>query len=163
MSDTLPPCGIYRTTEEVASIPAGRLVYFHNHGSPGPGIYLPVAWHNNRAQFADRGQTLPEPIEETSRLLARLPDEGLYRVTTEFYCCDAKCRKFDENLLVQLGYNGAAEAILFVPEWTTKGIHLPTTGSPVSLDQLVHLQLLRIDERAEAGPVSAPTAKDMLH
>ncbi len=163
MSETLPPCGIFRTLEAIGAIPAGRLVYFHNHGSPGPGVYLPVAWHNNRAQFADHGHTLPAPFEASAEKLQPLLAEGLYRVTEAFFCCESQCRKFDETLLVQLGYNGAAEAILFVPEWTQKGIHLPTTGSPVSLQQLAYLQPIRIDERAEAGPVGAPTANEMLH
>jgi hypothetical protein len=35
----LPPCGIYRTSQPLGDhVPAGQLVFFHNHGDPGPGI-----------------------------------------------------------------------------------------------------------------------------
>ncbi len=44
----LPPCGIYVTTAALGGIPEGRLVYFHNHGDPGPGLYLPARWKGNR-------------------------------------------------------------------------------------------------------------------
>jgi hypothetical protein len=47
----LPPCGVYRTKTAVAGIEAGRLVYFHNHGDPGPGLYPPESWAQNRAKF----------------------------------------------------------------------------------------------------------------
>ena len=47
----LPPCGIYRTDLALGDeVPAGRLVYFHDHGDPGPGIYLPRDWVANRAR-----------------------------------------------------------------------------------------------------------------
>jgi hypothetical protein len=36
----LPPCGLYRTTLTLDHVPAGRLVFFHNHGIRGR-IYLP--------------------------------------------------------------------------------------------------------------------------
>ena len=41
-------------------MPAGRLVYFHNHGDPGPGIYLPQDWNLNRARWQQRGFTVPD-------------------------------------------------------------------------------------------------------
>ena len=52
---TKPPCGLYRTVADVGEIQAGRLVYFHNHGDPGPGIFLPSSWHGNRARFEGTG------------------------------------------------------------------------------------------------------------
>ncbi|MGB8328946.1 MAG: hypothetical protein WCE62_02375 [Polyangiales bacterium] len=56
----LPPCGLYRTTGTLGSIGAGRLVCFHNHGNPGPGIYLPQRWRYNRAQFEAKGMTVDD-------------------------------------------------------------------------------------------------------
>ena len=44
VSTELPPCGLYRTVKPIGSIEAGRLVYFHNHGDPGPGLYFPESW-----------------------------------------------------------------------------------------------------------------------
>lgn len=41
-SDDRVPCGLYRTTRPIPdAVPAGVLVYYHNHGDPGPGVYLP--------------------------------------------------------------------------------------------------------------------------
>ena len=77
-----PPCGLYKTTEPVGEVPANRLVYFHNHGNPGPGIYLPHAWKGNRARFHEHGTPLPSP--ELGRALKPLAAEGFYRVAEAF-------------------------------------------------------------------------------
>src|SRR5690606_36395271 len=91
----LPPCGLYRTTEAIGPVPADRLVYFHDHGDPGPGIYLPVAWRKNRAVFAEQGVTLPDP--SLARTLRPLLAEGLYRVEQIFTCCERNCRTFERD------------------------------------------------------------------
>src|SRR5437868_15144152 len=104
----LPPCGLYRTLSPVGSIPAGRLVYFHNHGDPGPGLYLPEGFRHNRVELQSRGMLLPSP--EDVRWLEPLPPEGFYRVSEAFYCCEKRCRAFEPDMLVQLGYNAAGEA-----------------------------------------------------
>src|SRR4051812_6978568 len=96
-----PSCGLYRTTRALDDLPAGRLVYFHNHGEPGPGIYLPRAWNLNRAEWQARGITVPGP--DWSSTLQPLPAEGLYSVRSAFHCCDKQCVRFDEHQLVQLG------------------------------------------------------------
>src|ERR1700746_1559639 len=113
-ASNLPPWGVYRTAKPIAGVEAGRLVYFHNHGNPGPGIYVPERWHANRAQFAANGVTLPEGFDV--RALQPLLAEGFYRVTAAFYCCEKKCVQFEPDAFVQLGYNGNAKALLFVPE-----------------------------------------------
>src|ERR1700753_1178497 len=110
----LPPCGLYRTSAALGSIPAGRLVYFHNHGDPGPGLYLPAGWKHNRVELQPRAQPLGDP--EWLHHLEPLPPEGLYRVTEAFHCCERKCRAFEPELLVELGYNAEGKAILFQPE-----------------------------------------------
>jgi len=148
---SLPPCGLYRTRRALGTtIPEGQLVYFHNHGDPGPGLYLPSGWSVNRAQWHAQGTPLPDPqwAEHLEPLLA----EGLYRVRESFSCCEKRCRIFEEELLVQLGYNGMAEPILFVPEWTEAGLHFPTTGSVVDRDQLQRLMPLKVEEAAEPSP-----------
>src|SRR5688500_7170961 len=110
---SLPRCGFYRTTQAIGPVPQDRLVYFHNHGDPGPGIYLPIDWRANRANFADRGTTLTdEAIAET---LDPLAPEGLYRVEHEFTCCAKRCRMYRPGQLVQLGYDVTAKPILFIP------------------------------------------------
>lgn len=131
MDVTLPPCGIYQTTSEIGSVPAGRLVYFHNHGNPGPGIYLPETWIQNRARFAASGQVLADPGQV--RRLRPLAPEGYYRVVEAFHCCDKLCRRFEPNSLVQLGYDATAMPILFSPELADLSFVVPERG--VRLDE----------------------------
>ena len=61
----LPPCGLYRTVAAIGGVEADRLVYFHNHGDPGPGVYLPERWTRNRATFSSRGNTLDGRLKPT--------------------------------------------------------------------------------------------------
>ncbi len=164
MSDILPPCGLYRTTRDLGEVPAGRLVYFHNHGEPGPGVYPPERWEHNRARFAERGFTLPEPYAASARALEPLPAEGFYRVVRPFHCCDKECTLFEADTLVQLGYDGAGEAILFVPELTAAGMNLPARGSRVASDRFRSLALLKVMEAPTAGQAPGPrTGHEMLH
>ena len=139
----LPPCGIYKTTHAIDDrVPIGRLVYFHNHGQPGPGVYLPRSWRLNQAQWHDHGATIPD--EDWAKSLLPLPAEGFYRVVTAFFCCDKKCRQFEPELLLQLGYNGAAEPLLFVPEWTERGLTISERGAGTSVEELSKLVLLKV-------------------
>ena len=145
----LPPCGVYRTVTAVAGIEAGRLVYFHNHGNPGPGLYLPEAWANNRATFSTSGHTVPPDFDPKS--LQALPAEGFYRVKTEFYCCAKKCTKFEPDAFVQLGYNGNGKPLVFMPELGRGGIAIPDRGSAVDDHVLSNLQLLKVAQQADDG------------
>ena len=138
----LPPCGLYRTTESIGSIPAGRLVYFHNHGEPGPGLYLPASWKGNRMTLSDKGTLLPSPADVRS--LEPLPPEGFYRVASEFHCCEKKCRLFEAETLLQLGYNGSGDAIAFVPEFIDGMLALPTRGSRIDAINFSKMKQLRV-------------------
>ncbi len=145
---SLPPCGLYRTRRALGTaIAEGCLVYFHNHGDPGPGLYLPSGWSVNRARWHTQGTPLPDP--QWAEHLEPLPAEGLYSVLGAFTCCEKRCRIFEKELLVQLGYNGMAEPILFVPEWTATGMHFPTTGTVVDRGRLQLLSPLKVAEAAE--------------
>lgn len=143
--DAIPPCGLYRTVADIGEIRAGRLVYFHNHGDPGPGIFLPSAWQGNRAQFRDTGQQIDNA--EAKRYLEPLPAEGFYRVLEEFHCCAKKCQLFYDEMLVQLGYDDAAAPILFVPEWIDSGLEIPTQGIGVDRERLAKIAPLRVAVR----------------
>ncbi len=138
----LPPCGLYRTTGQVGSIPAGRLVYFHNHGEPGPGLYLPAGWTGNRMRTQERGSLLPSP--QDVRWLEPLPPEGFYRVLEPFYCCEQHCRQFEPDLMVQLGYDASGQAILFVPEIVEGMLAVPERGSQIDHRALSQLKLLKV-------------------
>ena len=64
---SLPECGLYRTTASIGRVAANHLVYFHNHGNPGPGVYLPESWEHNRAKFSPQGITLPDISHHSCR------------------------------------------------------------------------------------------------
>ena len=147
------PCGLYRTTEPIDDrVPAGALVYYHDHGDPGPGVYLPRAWKNNRAVFGDKGTTVPD--EQYAETLQPLLAEGFYRVSEPFYCCEKRCQHFEEDMLLQLGYNGEGQAILFVPELVDGGLALPAEGTFVDEVQLSKIRPLKIAE-GESVPEGA--------
>jgi hypothetical protein len=150
--DPLPPCGFYRTAAPVAGVEAGRLVYFHDHGRPGPGLYLPARWEGNVARFHRRGHTLRDPADAAR--LVRLPAQGLYRVVEAFHCCPQRHRHFEADLLVQLGYDGAARALVFVPELVRGQLALPTRGTRVDEAMLDRLAPLRVS--AGGGGVHVP-------
>lgn len=144
MSDptSLPPCGLYLTRAPIGSVPEGRLVYFHNHGEPGPGVYLPSSWRGNRARFEARGHLLPTPADV--RHLQPLAEEGFYRVSAPFHCCEKQCRLFEVDSLVQLGYDGAGNAILFTPQWIDAALALPERGTRIDRDRVDVLKRLRV-------------------
>ena len=147
--DPLPPCGLYRTTGPLAdAVPSGRLVYFHNHGEPGPGVYLPSGWSSNRATFHSQGTTLTDL--SWAGTLQPLAAEGLYRVVEAFTCCEKQCRTFEPDLLVQLGYDAEAHPILFVPEWKDEGLRFPDRGSGIENDRLRSLKAVKVAVAAEA-------------
>jgi hypothetical protein len=145
----LPPCGLYRTVLPIGGVEPGRLVYFHNHGNPGPGLYFPERWSHNRAHFSANGTTVPPDFDP--RALHALPAEGFYRVARAFHCCDKQCVKFEPEAFVQLGYNGAGKPIVFFPELGSGTITVPERGTFIDDDVLVHLVLLRLAERRSDG------------
>lgn len=138
----MPPCGLYRTLAPVGSIPAGRLVFFHNHGDPGPGLYLPAGWKRNRVELDKRGTLLPSP--EDLHHLEPLPPEGFYRVVEAFDCCAKKCRRFESEMLVELGYNAAGQPIVFVPEVVDGMLAVPERGSNIDPSHLGRLKRLTV-------------------
>lgn len=155
MASELPPCGLYRTVQPIGNVEAGRLVYFHNHGNPGPGVYFPERWTHNRATFSQNGVTLP-PDVDANKVLRALPAEGFYRVTTAFFCCEKQCTKFEPDTLVQLGYNGAAKALLFVPEIGPSGVRLPERGTLIDEAAFTSLAALRVPVSEARDDLSLP-------
>ena len=153
-SDELPPCGLYRTVKPLGSVEAGRLVYFHNHGDPGPGVYFPEKWSHNRASFSPKGMTVPPGFDPSA--LRALPAEGFYRVAKQFVCCPKKCVQFEPEMMLQLGYNGAGKPLLFVPEYAGGGISVPERGTPVDDDTLPNLVRLSLPERELRHDLSLP-------
>lgn len=145
----LPPCGIYRTTLRLGDIPAGRLVSFHNHGNPDPGVYLPLGWRHGRAVFDTRGAPLPGAWWAAT--LDPLAPEGFYRVREPFPCCEKRCRMYEPDQLVQLGYDPEGRPLLFVPELVDDALVWPAAGSLLDRPLLAKLAPLKV-----AASVSAP-------
>jgi hypothetical protein len=145
----LPPCGLYRTMARIGSVDAGRLVHFHNHGSPGPGIYLPREWRHNKAEFQAQGQVIEKL--ELLRFLEPLPSEGFYAVIQPFHCCEKQCRLFERNALLQLGYTAEAEPILFIPELVDAMLAVPAKGWKTQLLMIEHLQKLHVPATKREG------------
>ncbi len=136
------PCGLYRMTQPLdRRLKAPQLVYFHNHGEPGPGVYPAVSWNRNKAAFAGQGLTVDSDFVSA---LQPLPPEGFYRVRESFTCCEKNCKTFEVETLVQLGYDGSGNAILFVPTWTPDGLVFPERGTRLSDDRLARLAPLKV-------------------
>ena len=149
----LRECGIYRISAPIGTVPIGRLVYFHNHGDPGPGIYLPKSWHLNRAVFHNKGIILPNlKLADT---LEPLVEEGLYSVNEEFTCCTKNCRTFQKCLLVQLGYNASADPILFEGMWTVSGLTFQDKGQRIDGQRTRLLTKLQVKHQDEHFPNEA--------
>lgn len=104
----------------------------------------------NRANWHQHGTPIPNDAWAAS--LSPLPNEGLYRVRTSFTCCEKNCRTFEPGLLVQLGYNGEAQPILFLPEWTGQGLGFPERGSVIDADRLQRLEALTVTQGSSAPP-----------
>ena len=150
----LPKCGIYRTSKPVQKVAKNQLVYFHNHGDPGPGLYLPTHWKNNQAQFAPKGMPLQDLNEVHT--LKPLMAQGLYRVEREFYCCSQNCVHFHPNQLVQLGYTPQAQPILFFPFWDDAELRFPNKGTRIDAENFQHLRRLLL-------PTESSKASTVLH
>lgn len=141
------PCGYYRTLAQIGNVSAGKLVYFHNHGEPGSGVFSPKARRGNRTEFSDKGELLD--LKDAGRYLEPLPYEGFYRVLNQFYCCDKQCQLFYENQLVQLGYDDAGAPALFVPEWVNGTLKIAEEGTLIDKERIGRIAPLRV---AEDGP-----------
>jgi hypothetical protein len=96
---------------------------------------------------------MPLPDAAWAEHLEPLPSEGLYRVLAPFPCCAKRCRTFEPDELVQLGYTSEAQPLLFVPEWNEQGLTLPTTGARVEREHLGRLAPLKV-ARNEAAPTA---------
>lgn len=125
----LPPCGLYRTARALPGkeewVREGMLVYFHNHSQQGPPLLLlPAANTHNRWAFHEKGYLIRDPgyVDALEQLL----DEGLYILTEPIYL--SRDEFIPEDTLVQLGYNRAAEPILFLAKFTENNITFPTSG-----------------------------------
>lgn len=130
-------CGLYLATKP---IPAGdefiappRLVYYHNHSQQGGSmVVLPGTNEHNRWSFSEKGFLVEN--KDFIDGLVPLKREGLYRVREHFHPNEEQV--VDKDALVQLGYNGVGEPIIFFPssikgqnalEFPTSGMRIPSS------------------------------------
>ena len=131
----LPACGLYKTgaamPEHPDEVPAGTLVYFHNHSEQGPPIVqLPAHNQHNKWRFQTRGYLVAEQAYLDT--LQGMRAEGLYRLGAHFHPSPEQV--VDKHALVQLGYTRLAEPILFFPLVSEdhNGLRFPDRGIKVS-------------------------------
>ncbi len=115
-STKLPDCGLYRTTKALPGheekIPAGMLVYFHNHSDSGlPQVLAPDHNVHNRWHFHGPG-ILVRGLSWIDTLV-RMPSEGFYTLRRELTFEGGRWAK---GAIVQLGYTNKAEPILFIAQ-----------------------------------------------
>jgi hypothetical protein len=111
-------CGLYRATKALPGnedkVPAGTLVYFHNHSAnngPLPSVIPPDHNIHNRWHFHAEGSI--ENIRSPSWVesLEKMPDQTFYTLRRELPFDGGSWPK---GAIVQLGYNRTAEPILFI-------------------------------------------------
>ncbi len=135
----LPRCGLYRTTRALPaheqSVPAQRLVYFHNHSDSGlPRVIVPDHITCNRWHFHGQGVVFRSLSWADS--LHELPAQGLYVLNATF---QFEGGAWPKGALVQLGYTRKGDPILFIaqrpansPEnhlfFSERGVRMPDRG-----------------------------------
>jgi hypothetical protein len=156
----LPECGLFRTMkplpEHEGEVPAGILVYFHNHSDSGlPVIVVPDHNVHNRWHF--HGAGIPFRGLSWADSLVKLPAEGFYmlRKTLVF-----QGGEWPKGALVQLGYNRSGDGILFIAQVRAQlqenDVFFSDNGVGVTRDQLVTLEALSVF--VEPAPVGVHTS-----
>jgi hypothetical protein len=116
----LPTCGLYRTTKPLSGheekIPAGLLVYFHNHSDSGMPQVLPPD-HNVHNRWHFHGPAVEFRGLSWADSLVKMPNEGFYTLRREL---TFEGGNWPKGALVQLGYTRNADAILFIAQVRTK-------------------------------------------
>jgi hypothetical protein len=116
----LPACGLYRTTKPLAGheekIPAGLLVYFHNHSDSGMPQVLPPD-HNVHNRWHFHGPAVEFRGLSWADSLVKMPNEGFYTLRREL---SFEGGSWPKGALVQLGYTRNADPILFIAQVRTK-------------------------------------------
>lgn len=125
----LPDCGLYKTTAPLPNkeewVREELLVYFHNHSQQGPPLLLlPSSNAYNRWEFHDKGYLIRDP--DYVETLQPLKDEGFYILSEPLYLSAEEI--IPDRTLVELGYNRAADPILFMGKFEGNAIEFPSKG-----------------------------------
>lgn len=153
----LPNCGLYRTSkplpEHETEVPAGTLVYFHNHSESGlPVVITPD--HNILNRWHFHGAGIPFRGLSWADSLVKLPNEGFYSLRKGL---DFEGGQWPKGTLVQLGYTKAGDPILFIAQQRASmdenDLWFSDRGVGISRDQLNVLEALNVyvEPVAEGG------------
>jgi len=143
LKSRLPPCGLFRTTQALPAheqrVPAGVLVYFHNHSDAGlPQVVLPDHCVRHRWHF--HGPGIAFRALSWAGTLIRLPDQGLYVLRSDLAF---RGGKWPRRTLVQLGYTRAGAPVAFLAHQRSTSvdgdIYFPERGLSLQADQLALL------------------------
>ena len=140
----LPDNGLYRTTQPLPghedTFPAGVLVYI-GESTNGGGKFVVRPGSNRRNRWFWGEPITPLRSPTWARTLKQLPSEGFYTLpqTLEF---DGG-GKWLKNAIVELGYNGEGQGIIFVGQWREDGsdnvLYFSQQGMRVDDDMLAKL------------------------
>jgi hypothetical protein len=113
-------CGLYRAHKALPgneeAVPAGTLVYFHNHHASDPNRALPSIIppdHNIHNRWHFHAETAINDIRSPSWVdsLEKLPDQGFYTLKRDL---SVEGGVYPKGSLVQLGYTRTADPIVFI-------------------------------------------------
>jgi hypothetical protein len=148
VKNLLPNCGLYRTTkplpEHEADFPVGSVVYFHNHSDSGlPVVIAPE--HNIMNEWHFHGAGTPFRGLSWADSLVKMLDQGFYSLRKQL---DFEGGSWPKGALVQLGYNRAGDAILFIAQKRAQrsenNLWFSDRGVPLSRDRLALLEPVSI-------------------
>ncbi|WP_394832111.1 hypothetical protein LVJ94_36900 [Pendulispora rubella] len=162
VKNILPNCGLYRTTkplpEHESEIPAGVLVYFHNHSDSGlPVVIAPD--HNIMNRWHFHGAGIPFRGLSWAESLARMPNEGFYFLRKDLTFDGGSWPK---GTLVQLGYTRNGDPILFIAQQRANleenDLFFSDRGVGIRPEVLANLEPLKVyEEPIEEGGHSSGT------
>ena len=148
----LPDCGLYRTTKPLPgheeTIPAGMLVYFHNHSESG-GSGLPTVLkpdHNVLNRWHFHGPAIEFRGLQWASTLVKMPEEGFFTLKKELTFDGGS---WPRNALVQLGYTMAGDPILFMARVRARldenDLWFSDKGLKITRDQLTILDRVNVN------------------
>ncbi len=164
MKSILPSCGLYRTTkplpEHEAAVPAGSMVYFHNHSDSGLPVVI-VPDHNIQNRWHFHGAGIPFRGLSWADTLIKLPAEGFYMLRKGL---DFEGGSWPKATLTQLGYTKTGDPILFIAQQRASmeenDLFFSDRGVGISREQLSMLEQLSVFvEPVADGGHSTGTAK----
>ena len=141
-------CGLYRATKPLPGseekVPAGTLVYFHNHGAnngPLPSVIPPDHNVHNRWHF--HAESAVENVRSPSWIdsMEKVPEQGFYTLRRELPFDGGSWPK---GSIVQLGYTRTADPILFIARQRAvlnkNDLYFSDKGVGIKRDQLSILE-----------------------